>query len=130
MAGLGNLYRNDICFLLGLTPWVPIRDVPDLPGVIDLSRRLLSSNKDRPEQTTTGSLAAGEAHWVFERPGRPCRRCGTRIRTADQGDDHRARITYWCPRCQTGPSPRPGRRATGPRRGAPGRPPPGAARTR
>lgn len=130
MAGLGNLYRNDICFLLGLTPWVPIRDVPDLPGVIDLSRRLLSSNKDRPEQTTTGSLAAGESHWVFERPGRPCRRCGTRIRTADQGDDHRARVTYWCPRCQTGPSPRPVRRATGPRRGAPGRPPPGAARTR
>uniref|UniRef100_UPI0033236A92 DNA-formamidopyrimidine glycosylase family protein n=1 Tax=Pseudonocardia alni TaxID=33907 RepID=UPI0033236A92 len=130
MAGLGNLYRNDICFLLGLTPWVPVRDVPDLPGVIDLSRRLLSSNKDRPEQTTTGSLAAGEAHWVFERPGRPCRRCGTRIRTADQGDDHRARVTYWCPRCQTGPSPRPVRRATGPRRGAPGRPPPGAARTR
>ncbi|MBP2369985.1 DNA-formamidopyrimidine glycosylase family protein [Pseudonocardia parietis] len=121
MAGLGNLYRNDICFLLGLTPWVPVREVPDLPGVIALAHRLLSSNKDRPEQTTTGSLAAGEAHWVFERAGRPCRRCGTRIRTADQGEPPYARVTYWCPRCQRGPAPRPVRRHTGPRRGVPGR---------
>ncbi|MEQ3554028.1 DNA-formamidopyrimidine glycosylase family protein [Pseudonocardia nematodicida] len=128
MAGLGNLYRNDICFLLGLTPWVPVRDLTDVPGVIALSRRLLSSNKDRPEQTTTGSLAPGEAHWVFERAGRPCRRCGTRIRTAEQGEAPRARVTYWCPRCQQGPAPRPQRRNTGPRRGAPGRPPAGTGR--
>ncbi|SFM75900.1 endonuclease-8 [Pseudonocardia ammonioxydans] len=125
MAGLGNLYRNDICFLLGLTPWVPVREAGDLPRVIALSHRLLSSNKDRPEQTTTGSLAAGEAHWVFERAGRPCRRCGARIRTADQGEPPYARVTYWCPRCQQGPAPRPVRRNTGPRRGAPGRPPAG-----
>ena len=106
MAGLGNLYRNDICYLLGLTPWVPVREVGDLPGVIALSRKLLSANKDRPEQTTTGSLAAGEAHWVFERARRPCRRCGARIRTADQGEPPYARVTYWCPRCQRGPAPR------------------------
>ena len=125
MAGLGNLYRNDICFLLGLTPWVPVREAGDLPRVIALSHRLLSSNKDRPEQTTTGSLAAGEAHWVFERAGRPCRRCRARIRTADQGEPPYARVTYWCPRCQQGPAPGPVRRNTGPRRGAPGRPPAG-----
>ncbi|MEU6697473.1 DNA-formamidopyrimidine glycosylase family protein [Pseudonocardia sp. NPDC046786] len=110
MAGLGNLYRNEICFLLGVTPWVPVREVPDLPGVVALSRRLLSSNKDRPEQTTTGSLAADEAHWVFERPGRPCRRCRARIRTAEQGRPPYARVTYWCPRCQHGPSPHRARR--------------------
>lgn len=115
MAGVGNLYRNDVCFLLGLTPWVLVRDTPDLPGVIALSRKLLLSNADRPEQTTTGSLARGEAHWVFERGGRPCRRCGTRIRVADQGQAPYARVTYWCPRCQAGPAPRPQRPA---RRGA------------
>ncbi|TCK25302.1 DNA-formamidopyrimidine glycosylase family protein [Pseudonocardia endophytica] len=115
MAGVGNLYRNDVCFLLGLTPWVLVRDTPDLPGVIALCRKLLLSNADRPEQTTTGSLARGEAHWVFERGGRPCRRCGTRVLVADQGRAPYARVTYWCPHCQSGPAPRPQRPA---RRGA------------
>nr|WP_255426406.1 DNA-formamidopyrimidine glycosylase family protein [Pseudonocardia sp. C8] len=128
MAGLGNLYRNDICFLLGLTPWVPVRDVPDLPRVVALARRLLTANKDRPEQTTTGSLAPGEAHWVFDRAGRPCRRCRTRIRAADQGEPPYTRVTYWCPGCQRGPAPHPARRNAGPRHGAPGRPSPGATR--
>ena len=107
MAGLGNLYRTEVCFLSGFTPWVLVRDVPDLAGVIALSRKLLLTNADRPEQTTTGSLRGGEAHWVFERSGRPCRRCGTRVRTAEQGRAPYARVTYWCPRCQAGPAPRP-----------------------
>ena len=33
--------------------------------------------------------------WVYERAGRPCRRCGTLIRARGQGDDNRT--TYWCP---------------------------------
>jgi endonuclease-8 len=36
--------------------------------------------------------------WVFERHGRPCRRCGTTIRARGQGDDNRT--SYWCPQCQ------------------------------
>ena len=36
--------------------------------------------------------------WVFERHGRPCRRCGTIIKARGQGDDNRT--TYWCPACQ------------------------------
>ena len=110
MAGIGNLYRNEVCFLSGVTPWVRVRDTPDPSGVIALCRKLLVANADRPEQTTTGSLRPGEAHWVFERAGRPCRRCGTRIRTAEQGLAPYARVTFWCPRCQAGPAPRPQRR--------------------
>ena len=42
------------------------------------------------------SAAGSEpAPWVFERQGRPCRRCGTLIRARGQGDDNRT--TYWCP---------------------------------
>ena len=29
MAGVGNLYKAEVCFLLGLSPWTPVRDVPD-----------------------------------------------------------------------------------------------------
>ncbi|MCW0213757.1 MAG: DNA glycosylase [Pseudonocardia sp.] len=113
MAGVGNLYKTEVCFLLGVSPWTLVRDVPDLPGVIALSRKLLLANADRPSQTTTGSLHPAEAHWVFERGNRPCRRCRTRIRTAEQGAGIYARPAYWCPRCQPGPAPAPVR---GPRR--------------
>jgi formamidopyrimidine-DNA glycosylase len=34
--------------------------------------------------------------FVYERAGRPCRRCRTPIRQFTQG----ARSTYWCPGCQ------------------------------
>ena len=104
LAGLGNLYRCEVLFLRGLTPWVRVADVPDLPALVDLSRRLLRANRSRWEQSTTGSLRTGEQHWVFERSGRPCRRCGTRIAVAEQGEAPRARLTYWCPRCQQGPA--------------------------
>lgn len=101
MAGLGNLYRNEVCFLHGVSPWTLTRDVPDPAGVIALSRTLLLRNADRPEQSTTGELGRGRQHWVFERARQRCRRCGTRIRSAEQGESVYARITYWCPRCQS-----------------------------
>jgi endonuclease-8 len=105
LAGLGNLYRVEVLFLRGITPWTTVGDMPDLPAVIELGRRLMVANKDRVEQITTGSSKRGEQHWVFERGGRPCRRCGTRIRSAEQGDPAYQRLTYWCPHCQLGPAP-------------------------
>ena len=107
LAGLGNLYRVEALFLRGLTPWVRVADVPDLPALVETGRRLMLANRDHWQQSTTGSLRRGEDHWVFERSGRPCRRCGTRIRSAPQGDAPYERLTYWCPRCQAGPAPPP-----------------------
>ncbi|MEX2290380.1 MAG: DNA-formamidopyrimidine glycosylase family protein [Mycobacteriales bacterium] len=103
LAGLGNLYRTEVLFLRGLTPWVAVGDVPDLPGLVEKGRRLMLANREHWEQSTTGSLRGGEQHWVFERAGRPCRRCGTRVLSAEQGEPPAARLTYWCPRCQLGP---------------------------
>ena len=105
LAGLGNLYRCEVLFVRGTTPWTAVGDVPDLPALVTSSRRLMRANRGHPEQTTTGSLRRGEEHWVFERSGRPCRRCGTRIASAEQGAAPYARLTYWCPRCQVGPAP-------------------------
>jgi endonuclease-8 len=105
MAGVGNLYKNEVCFLSGLSPWTLTRDVPDPAALIALSRTLLLRNADRPEQSTTGELGRGRQHWVFERSKQRCRRCGTRIRTAEQGDGVYARLAYWCPTCQPGPGP-------------------------
>lgn len=43
--------------------------------------------------------------FVYGRAPRPCLRCSTPIRTANQGDGSRDRPTYWCPTCQIGPAP-------------------------
>jgi endonuclease-8 len=105
MAGVGNLYRAEVCFLLGLSPWTLVRDVPDPAAVVELARELLLRNADRPQQSTTGDLGRGREHWVYERGGRRCRRCGTRVRSGEQGDGVYARFVYWCPTCQPGPTP-------------------------
>ncbi len=115
LAGLGNLYRCEVLFVRGLSPWTLVRDVPDLHALVEKGRRLMDVNKERWEQATTGSLRPGEDHWVFERTGRPCRRCRTRVLSAEQGPAPYARLTYWCPRCQPGPSPAPSARPRTPR---------------
>jgi endonuclease-8 len=74
--------------------------VPDLPGVSRLAHRLLTANRGRWTQTTTGSLWRGENTYVYGRRAAPCRRCGTPIQKADQGE----RVTYWCPSCQAQPA--------------------------
>ena len=107
LAGIGNLYKTEVCFLQGVSPWTPVRDV-DLDKAVAQAKRLLELNKDHVWQTTTGTNRRGRDHWAFERSGRPCLRCGTPIASADQGVPPYQRISYWCPRCQAGPSPAPG----------------------
>ena len=102
LAGIGNLYKTELCFLLGVTPWTPVRDV-DLARLVERAHSLLRANRDRPEQVTTGERRPDRSHWVFER--RACLRCGTRLRTAAQGQAPYARLSSWCPRCQHGPAP-------------------------
>ncbi|ATE56720.1 DNA-formamidopyrimidine glycosylase family protein [Actinosynnema pretiosum] len=102
LAGVGNLYKAEVCFLLGVSPWSPVSAVDPVEAV-RLCRRLLLANAWRPEQSTTGSLRRGQQHWVFERTGRPCARCGTRVRVGGQGAGVLERVAYWCPRCQPGP---------------------------
>ncbi|HVV76124.1 MAG TPA: DNA-formamidopyrimidine glycosylase family protein [Mycobacteriales bacterium] len=100
LAGIGNLYKAEVLFLTGTNPWTTVADVPDLDRIVALSRRLLVANRDRDEQVTTGNRRHGEQTWVYGRAGKPCRRCGTTIRRADQGPPGRQRVTFWCEACQ------------------------------
>jgi endonuclease-8 len=90
LAGVGNVWKSEGCFLAGADPWRRLAELPD-DAVLRVVREIRALMR-----------ASVEGHrgerWVFERTGRPCRRCGTPIRARGQGDDNRT--TYWCPRCQ------------------------------
>lgn len=105
LAGVGNLYKAEALFLRGVSPWTPVGAVGDLSALLDTAQRLMQANRHHLDQSTTGALRRGETHWVFERAGRPCRRCDTPVRIAAQGTAPQARLTYWCPTCQPGPAP-------------------------
>ena len=101
LAGLGNVYANELCFLRGLLPTRPASSV-DLPPLVALAHRVIRVNRDRTERSTTGDLRTGRQSWVYRRENQPCRRCGTRIRAGKLGaDELTLRDVYWCPRCQT-----------------------------
>ena len=100
IAGLGNIYKSEVCFLAGIHPWTPVRSVPDLEKVVSLSKRTIEANRGTGMQITTGDDRPGRRHWVYGRKGKPCRRCGTPIAKRDEVIGTRERVTYWCPRCQ------------------------------
>jgi len=112
LAGIGNVYRCELCFLRGVTPWVPVGELgpPELARAVALAHRLLYANRLRHGHITTGDTRPHARNWVYGRTGLPCRRCGTPIATADRPRDaapDEERVTFWCPHCQRGPSPTP-----------------------
>jgi endonuclease-8 len=101
VAGLGNVYRNELMFLRGLLPTRPIAEVPDPAGLLALAHKLILANRDRVERTTTGDLRRGKMTYVNRRERQPCLRCGTAIRKGSLGEDALTeRDIYFCPVCQ------------------------------
>lgn len=105
VAGIGNVYKSELCFIEELSPWQPMQSVAAdaLLHLVSTARRLLAANVGGGRRVTTGVARPGSSLWVYGRAGRPCRRCGTLILGRRQGEQ--ARMTYWCPRCQRSPSP-------------------------
>lgn len=107
LAGIGNIYRSELCFLQRLHPAAPVSTVRDLAAVVDLARRLLLLNRDRPVRVTTGGmLGRGGDLWVYGRAGEQCRRCRTRITRGElaepQLEGAEPRVIFLCPHCQVG----------------------------
>ncbi|MHA6764082.1 Fpg/Nei family DNA glycosylase [Streptacidiphilus sp. PAMC 29251] len=103
LAGVGNVYANELCFMAGVTPWTPVGQVARLDRVVALAHRLLLLNRLRHGHVTTGDTRVDRRHWVYGRARQPCLRCGTRIRTSGIGAPPQDRVVFWCPRCQSGP---------------------------
>lgn len=105
VAGAGNIWKNEICFLRGVSPWTPVGEVDDLEAMLGLLKRMMEVNRPIGHQVTTGDTRRGRTHWVAERAGQPCRRCGSPIQRAGQSAGTTERVAYWCPTCQRGPTP-------------------------
>lgn len=109
VAGLGNLWANELLFVRGHNPWSPVGEL-DLGATVATAARMLrqSITVRGNGQVTTGDVRPGHEHWVYGRAGEPCRRCGTRVRVeAEVAGDAERRRTWWCPTCQPGPGGRP-----------------------
>lgn len=110
VAGIGNVFKSEICFVCGIHPFRKVKSLSDaeVNALLDASHRLMQANVSENAPggivTYTGPRRTTRAHdpgarlWVYRRQGRECRRCGTTILMRKQGQG--ARSTYWCPECQ------------------------------
>jgi endonuclease-8 len=93
IAGIGNVWKAEACWLAEVDPWRPTGRVGDDEAlrIVELTRPLMqeSARDGHPSRPRR----------IYGRAGRSCPRCGKRIVSRGQGDDNRT--TYWCPGCQT-----------------------------
>jgi endonuclease VIII len=92
VSGIGNMWAAEALWDARLSPWVPVANVPDaaLEELVADAHRLMTASLEGTRSSRR----------VYRRAGRPCRRCGTPIRSRGQGDANRT--AYWCPTCQPG----------------------------
>jgi len=96
-SGIGNVTKCEALFLAGVHPGKRLGELGDAGArrLFATARELLRANRDGgPRRTREGD----PPHWVYERSGKPCLRCGTRLAYAKLGRDLRG--TTWCPTCQ------------------------------
>lgn len=98
VAGIGNVYKSELLFLAGIHPQDRVEDVPAgaLRDIATKAALLMRANVRSGPRVTTGDRRRGREVWVYDRGGKPCRRCGTAIEEERLG----GRVTYWCPTCQ------------------------------
>lgn len=110
MAGIGNVYKSEICFACGVHPFekVSFLNAAQVGCLLQTAVKYLAMNvKDGSGdgivtytgfRRTTGRSDPGARLWVYGRRNEACRKCGAKIQSRKQGED--ARVTFWCPRCQ------------------------------
>jgi endonuclease VIII len=99
VAGIGNVFRSELLARHKMHPFTPVGLVPEPVArrLLADGSRLLRANVDGRMRVTVPAAPPGE-RWVYRRAGRPCRRCGTIIRSTTLGRPPRR--LYWCADCQ------------------------------
>jgi endonuclease-8 len=109
-AGIGNVFKSEICFACRVNPYRQVSSLNDaeLLCLTTRAQEYLRANvTDSPGdgivtyagfRRTTRRADPSSRLWVYGRCNQPCRRCGASIQSRKQGAA--ARVTFWCPRCQ------------------------------
>jgi endonuclease-8 len=108
LAGVGNVYRAEVLYRAGMSPYRMGRDVSAAQFLAlwtDLMQLMRAGVRDGlivttlPQDRPRGSrrrASREDAYYVYRRNGLACRRCGTPVQTALMA----ARNLFWCPHCQ------------------------------
>jgi formamidopyrimidine-DNA glycosylase len=105
VAGVGNIYASEALFRAGIRPGLAAGRVSRarMDALANAIREVLTEAIGVGGTTLRDYVDASgmpgyfrQRLFVYERTGKPCRRCKTPIRQFTQG----ARSTYWCPHCQ------------------------------
>lgn len=114
IAGIGNVWKSELCFNLKLDPFAPVAAVSDdeLRSLLALARKQMQATVEQKPRTIPDPFSpryptrqprldrrlGQKPVSVYERAGEPCYDCGTPIEMKRQGAQLRS--TYYCPRCQ------------------------------
>jgi endonuclease-8 len=110
VAGVGNVYKSEICFACGVNPFRLVGKLSDhqLQCLVSTARKFLLANVTETSgdrivtyigmRRTTRRADPSERLWVYGRGRQTCRKCGTVIKSQKQQPG--ARTTFWCPQCQ------------------------------
>jgi len=108
VAGIGNVYRSEFLFLLGIDPRTSAKTLDDetLTELWDLATKQLKLGKRLNRIVTVDPVEVGrKAHrsvlkserlYAYKRDGMPCRRCDTPIELLEIA----GRKMWECPTCQ------------------------------
>ncbi|HEX3969327.1 MAG TPA: DNA-formamidopyrimidine glycosylase family protein [Edaphobacter sp.] len=110
LAGLGNVYKSEVAFAAGVSPFRAMCTITprEMELMVDAAQRYMKANvvdgkgdgivTYSGNRRTTRAMDREERLWVYRRQGQECRRCGAVVMMRKQGTQ--ARSTYWCPDCQ------------------------------
>jgi len=113
VAGIGNVWKSELCFTLRMDPFAPVSAFSDeeLSALLSLARTQMVDTVHAPRRTMPDPFEPraqrkprldrrqGESVMsVYGRESKPCYDCGTMIRMQHQGEQRRS--TYYCPSCQ------------------------------
>jgi endonuclease-8 len=107
LAGIGNVFRSELCFLIGVDPTTPANSLSETQAralwnithdQLKLGERLDRIVTRDPAEigVSAGRIPAGERLYVYKRDGEPCHRCGDDIVLTEIAK----RKAWRCPTCQ------------------------------
>jgi endonuclease-8 len=107
LAGVGNVYRAEVLYRSGTSPFRPGRELPrelwdllwaDLRTLMRAGVRAghIVTTERQDRERRSGPARREDRFYVYRRHGLPCRRCGTEVLTQLMA----GRNLFWCPRCQ------------------------------